>query len=131
MRARRCDSAAGTFTSPDQGGSGAPYGYAEANPLTHTDPLGLDSWRDPVDDIHGIAEGAAAVTGIACAARAVRREGVVAHEWRTVVAHRTPDRFPLPGNLPAVGAGDTLVLHVVVDHPKPARECGGELRWGG
>jgi RHS repeat-associated protein len=74
LRARQYDPATGAFTSPDQGGSGDTYGYAEANPLTHADPLGLDSWRDPVDDVHSIAEGAAAVTGIAamvCAASVV------------------------------------------------------------
>ncbi len=41
----------------------------------------------------------------------------------------SPFALQLPGKLPAIGAGDTLVFDVVVDHPKPARECEGELRW--
>ena len=54
--------ATGSFATPDQGGSGAPYRYASGNPLVLTDPLGLYSWSNFVQDVNEIS-GWVAVAG--------------------------------------------------------------------
>lgn len=73
LRARQYDTETGRFDTPDPAGAvtpGATYTYADNNPLTKTDPLGL--WPDwSVDDIKNVstkvstyAGGAALVLGV-------------------------------------------------------------------
>jgi RHS repeat-associated protein len=48
---REYDPKAGTFLSPDQGGSSHPYSYAGNNPLTNTDLTGLDDINGALTDV--------------------------------------------------------------------------------
>ena len=43
------------FTAPDQGGTGETYTYASANPLVLSDPLGLFSWSNFMEDVNTVS----------------------------------------------------------------------------
>lgn len=72
LRARQYSPTDGVFRSPDAAWGASPgggYGYASANPMVFTDPLGLYSWGEFLDDVNTVsgyvAAGAAVVT-VAC-----------------------------------------------------------------
>jgi RHS repeat-associated protein len=117
LRARQYDPATGAFTSPDAGGTGAGYTYANANPLTNTDPLGL--WPSPgsvLSGIHRVATDVAAVGGVAalaCAATVVcaPADGIIG---------------PIAGVAGAISAG-TGVLLAVGDCQTAKSSCTSDL----
>jgi len=67
LRARQYDIDTGRFNQPDPANAvpaGATYTYANANPLTHTDPLGLwPEWGDVLNVVKNIATTTATVAG--------------------------------------------------------------------
>lgn len=52
---RQYSAGTATFTTPDPAGSGETYGYASGNPVVFTDPLGLYSIKDALQDVGRIA----------------------------------------------------------------------------
>lgn len=69
MGVRQYRPGSATFATPDQGGTGDAYEYASGNPALYTDPLGLYSWDNFLQDVNtvsGYVATGASVVAVGC-----------------------------------------------------------------